>query len=308
MRSRDEQKIGLALSALSKFKEHKLELVKKIVACLDSRNSISVRRAACVTLGSVNNALVAPYLVKQLGDKALVSFAVDALQRLTGQSFGNDPGAWMKWLEANKDFKPVNTDLDTYLAEKQKKEDAKRAKANAENADSAEFYGVEIEGKNILFVLDRSGSMSSKTEYGTRLDQLKKEFSDMVDALNSEMSLGVLWFPGNQTYPAKGISKLSDTFKKSLKKHMVRIKEGGGTPIGEAMTYVFENIVEKRNIDAIYLLSDGAPSTPPEQVRQLIKDLNGGYYIKIHTISIGHDSEFMKNVASDNFGSYTAIK
>ena len=86
------------------------------------------------------------------------------------------------------------------------------------------------------------------------------------------------------------------------------IQPTGGTPIGEAMTLAFEKIVEKREIDAIYLLSDGTPNGSPEQVRTLIQNLNSSHFIKIHTISIGQESEFMKNVAADNYGTYTEIK
>ena len=70
------------------------------------------------------------------------------------------------------------------------------------------------------------------------------------------------------------------------------------------MTHAFEKIVEKRDIDSIYLLSDGSP----EQVRQLIKNLNASYFVKISTISIGASSDFLKNVAADNYGTYTEIK
>ena len=40
----------------------------------------------------------------------------------------------------------------------------------------------------------------------------------------------------------------------------------------------------------------------------LIKNLNESHFIKIHTISIGESSDFLKNVAEDNYGTYTEIK
>lgn len=130
----------------------------------------------------------------------------------------------------------------------------------------------------------------------------------MLDTIGYDVKLGVLWFAGNDTYPRDGIEKVTESYKERLKKHMKRVKPLGGTPIGEAMEYAFEKIIEKREIDSIYLLSDGAPNGSPEQIQKLIKSLNASHFIKIHTISIGEESEFLKNVATDNYGSYTEIK
>ena len=96
------------------------------------------------------------------------------------------PAGRSGWLKTN--FKPVNTPLDEYHEAKRIKEEA--AKAKDQDMDSAEFYGVEIKGEKILFVLDKSGSMSAKTDYGSRLDHLKKEFVDMLDSISYKKSLG----------------------------------------------------------------------------------------------------------------------
>ena len=306
LKSNDSKKLTIAIRAIGRMADHKPELLKKLISLLEPRNDTSVRRAATEALGSIKSLESAPYLINLMKDKPVAELAIDSIQRLTGQRFGNNPSEWKKWLAANKDAKPVNQPLGDYLEEKRKAEEAKRAEAK--NNDSAEFYGVEIRGEKILFVLDHSGSMSAKTEYGNRLDQLKKEFSEMLDGLSYKISLGVLWFPSNATYPRLGIDEASDTFKERLKKHMQKIQPTGGTPIGEAMTLAFEKIVEKREIDAIYLLSDGAPNGSPDSIRTLIQNLNSSHFIKIHTISIGQESEFMKNVAADNYGTYTEIK
>ena len=72
--------------------------------------------------------------------------------------------------------------------------------------------------------------------------------------------------------------------------------------------FAFEKVLDKKNIDTIYLLSDGAPNNPEEGVRKLIKQLNQGKYVTIHTISFGRVSKFLKDVASDNNGQYAEVK
>ena len=307
MRSSNTKELTVVIRALGHFKECKKEVMDKLFLKLGERNgSTAVKRAIIEALGGINTTKSAPILINLFKDKNLGSLAIDSMQRLTGQSFGNDPSAWRKWLGANKDFQPVNIGIDEYWDTKRKLQAENKAK-NEDN-DSAEFYGVKIKGKNILFVLDKSGSMSAQSEYGNRLDHLKKEFFEMLDTIGYDVKLGVLWFAGNDTYPSAGIEKVTESFKGRLKKHMKRVGPSGGTPIGEAMEYAFKKIIEKREIDTIYLLSDGQPNGSPEAIQFQIKVLNSSHFIKIHTISIGEESEFLKNVATDNYGSYTEIK
>jgi hypothetical protein len=55
-------------------------------------------------------------------------------------------------------------------------------------------------------------------------------------------------------------------------------------------------------------LTDGDPNRDPEDVRLMIKDLNEMLLTRIHTISIGQASDFLKNVALDNGGKYAEIQ
>ena len=307
LRSSDPQELTLVIRKLGHFKTCKAEVHKILYAKLaEKQGSTSVKRSVVEALGGLADSKSAPLLINLMKDKLLGSLAIDSLQRLTGQKIGNSPTEWRKWLAQNKDFKSVNTPLNEFLAEKAKLAEAEMAKA--EKVDSAEFYGVEIKGQRILFVLDRSGSMSAKTDYGNRLDQLKKEFGEMLDTIGYKVSIGILWFAGNDTYPPSGVEEVNDSFRDRIKKHMKKVQPMGGTPIGEAMEYAFKKIIEKREIDTIYLLSDGSPNTPSEQVRAIIKELNSSHFIKINTISIGAESEFLKDVAADNYGTYTEIK
>ena len=177
--------------------------------------------------------------------------------------------------------------------------------------EDSEFYGVQIESERILFIMDKSGSMSSPVSYadGTRIENLKIEFKKMLDDLDSKKRLGVLWFAGNETYPRKGVSLNTTTFQKGLKKHIDEVNAGGGTPINEAIHYAFEHILIKYKVDTIYLLSDGAPTdAKPDKICEAIRAMNLDAFIKIHTISIGQESGFLKQVARENYGTYNEVK
>lgn len=305
LRSNDTESLTIAIRSLGRINTNNKEVIKKLYKNLDTRVDPSVRRSTVEALGGIAEKASAPILINLLKDKAVYQLAIDSLERLTGQEFGNNPGAWRNWLAKNVDFVPVNTDLDEHYAAKMAKQEKDK---EDKKGTSAEFYGVEIKGQNILFILDKSGSMSAKTDYGTRLDQLKKEFSEMLDTISYKINIGIIVFPGKGIYPRSGIEEADPAYKEKLKKYLKDIQPSGGTPTGETMAYAFDKVVKKEKIDTIYLLSDGAPNTSPTQVQELIKGMNMSYFVKIHTISIGAESEFLKNVAKDNYGTYTEIK
>ena len=311
MRSRDPEVLTVAIRAIGKKKDQSAQTVDKLLSKLNEKESISVKKAVVEALGGINSTKSAQALIGLIGDKVLTDPAIDSLQRLTGQQIGNDGTAWKKWHEANASFTPVNTEISAFMT----------AKANRKMADdqkkkeqmTSEFYGIEIKGKNILFVLDRSGSMSAPAQsHGTRLEQLKFEFIEMLDTIGYDTNLGVVMFP-HAVYPPSGVEEADARFKDRVKKFIKGMQPTGVTPISQAMTYVFEKVVTKKQIDTIYLLSDGAPTdnmgqpAPPEQVRKLIRGLNTSRYIQIHTIAIGTPSDFLKNVAADNNGTYIHI-
>jgi Cdc6-like AAA superfamily ATPase len=63
-----------------------------------------------------------------------------------------------------------------------------------------------------------------------------------------------------------------------------------------------------KHIDTIFLLSDGAPGagkfTSPADILREAKKINQLRRITIHCISIGTDSQLLKDLAAQNSGKY----
>ena len=176
---------------------------------------------------------------------------------------------------------------------------AKAQKELDEKKNTESFYGAPLKGKNILFVLDRSGSMKSNDRIGT----MKEELKYMIMQIDEKRSFGFVLFPFDK-FPGNGVNIANKSFKRRAQAFVEKLEPTGTTPITEAMEYAFKKVVYKRNIDTIYLLSDGAPNKPAAEVRALIAKLNAGSYVRIHCVSIGSDSAFLKGVAKDNNGDY----
>jgi len=161
--------------------------------------------------------------------------------------------------------------------------------------------GIKIEGKNLLFFLDCSGSMQ-----GTRYNLLKNEMLYMARTLGEEHSIGVVFFPSN---PDKGIlefSKNTRAFQRKLSRFLSQKKVGGPTPLYQAMKYSYEEIFDPYNpVDTIYVISDGEIGNLDERAN--IYMLNSKLRIRINTICIQGRSNFLNGIATDNLGSFYLV-
>ena len=267
---------------------------------LSEKNYPSVRRAAADTLGTLKSSIPIPELIKNVGDHVTGDASRASLFKLTGQKFGTQQDIWAKWWEDNGKTFEVKEQTDSAVTAYKAEEEKKRAEDPA--VKEASFYGKPVEGKNILFMLDKSGSMK-----GERMKTLKSELIGLIQEMGEDRAFGFVMFP-HASFPTRGI----DTAKESYKKRAIKFAEGlevtGTTPISGAVEYAFDKVVKRHNVDTIYLLSDGAPNKPAEEVRKLIEQKNLGLYVKIHCVSIGADSAFLKSVAQDHNGDYWSAR
>jgi len=293
-----------AVMHLGNYPSDDPKILAKLATMLVDKSFHSVRRATADALGGMKNIQAVPVLIPYVGDLVIDTRAQDALYRLTGQQFKKDQKAWTAWWEKNKATASASGISKEDADKKREEMVAQQEKQDKENGVNAEsFYGEPITGKSILFILDRSGSMSNDG----RMDKMKEELKYMIASINENRSFGFVLFP-HDAYPGKGVSKANESFKRRATSYVEKLEPTGTTPISEAMEHAFKRVVVKNNVDTIYLLSDGAPNKPAAEVRALINGLNGGYYVQIHTVSIGADSQFLKDVAADNEGNYRAVK
>ena len=107
------------------------------------------------------------------------------------------------------------------------------------------------------------------------------------------------------TFPGRGIEPVSERFQKRAASYIGDLTPGGATPMGEAIDYTYDKIVERYNIDTIYLLSDGAPSDieSAEMVRKMLGHAER-YGVTVHCISIGAASGMLREIAENSGGQY----
>ncbi|MEM7699083.1 MAG: VWA domain-containing protein [Verrucomicrobiota bacterium] len=220
-----------------------------------------------------------PTLIALLDDPLLNLHARDALLRLTGESHWMDKTGWENWWEGTGGvYDPKPLDDETFA---KRHEELVAAKGDGSSLAS-EFYGRSVVGKNLLFILDTSGSMF----LADRINYLKQEMDSMVQGLSEKHSFGILTFP-EQNVPGRDFGQAEEKHKERNLEFINEMTPSGQTPMIEALEYAFKRIVPRNRVDTIYLLSDGIPSDLFEgSLSDAVLELNETEAVRINTIYI----------------------
>lgn len=172
------------------------------------------------------------------------------------------------------------------------------------------ILGLATEAKKFVIVVDMSGSM---LQYENEMIKSVLEILKPLDETNQFAIVGyhgnpqpVLWsFPtGNRLLTAtKENLSMAESFTRSLVRKFV-----GSTPTHFALQAALEYPA-----DAIILMSDGEPNSPPGFIVENITQLNQFRRTEIHTVAIGdytHNRSlvlFMQTLARLNGGDFVGV-
>jgi uncharacterized protein YegL len=156
--------------------------------------------------------------------------------------------------------------------------------------------------KEIIFVLDESGSMS-----GTKISQLKIAFKKIVNDLEVNDTFNIVTFDTTISKYKNGLIGASSTNKSAAVTHINTINAGGGTNINSAMLTalkMFSNTETKMPI--MVMLTDGiatAGETNTQKIRQNVKNANTAK-VSIFCLGFGFDVNFpfLKAMSLENNG------
>ncbi|XP_017579990.2 inter-alpha-trypsin inhibitor heavy chain H3-like isoform X1 [Pygocentrus nattereri] len=158
--------------------------------------------------------------------------------------------------------------------------------------------------KNVVFVIDRSGSMSGRKIEQTRLAMLK-----ILGDLAEDDYFGLIIFD-RQVEVWKRKLRQATEMNLELAKDFVRmIQARGATDINAAVLKGVEMInkhPEERSASILILLTDGAPNTgvsDPTQIQANVKEAIGGKF-PLYCLGFGFDVnfDFLNKMALENNG------
>jgi hypothetical protein len=229
-----------------------------------------------------------------------------ALFRLTGELHDTDAATWKKWWEA------IGRSLPLITAAELEKKVADRERKRLRQTTVARFFGVRIESRHVMFVIDVSGSMAEQLHSvkvgdraATRMEVLKQELVKALQALEPGASFNLCTFNAAVQKWKDTAVAMTDKTRAEAVDWVEHLGSRGGTNIYDAIVFAFAD----PTIDTIFLLTDGEPSagtvTDLGLIRQHIAGWNATRHVKIHCIAVGSDFPLLEWIAQDAGGTYT---
>ncbi len=181
--------------------------------------------------------------------------------------------------------------------EKIVKPSARNPAAGSMDLDS----GFKFKGKNVVLIIDVSGSMNAED----RIGQVKAGLKMLVTSMGQEFSVDIVNFPGKQPQPYDvlwgKLNSLTPQNKKIIYKHISTLKPDGGTPTREVLDYALS---QYSNASDIILLTDGAPTTAYGQydnIYTIVKDTTQRNHGRVQINTIGVGSSFLLDKTTNHY-------
>lgn len=183
--------------------------------------------------------------------------------------------------------------------------------------------GFDIKDKNVVFVVDLSGSMDDAPE-PEKLDQVKAGLKMMVATMDDSYNIDVVTFPKSKeeaySYKYGKLVPVSNNVKYDIYRHLAGLKAYGCTPSRQALDFVL-GAANYKNAGTVIFLSDGYPTKlvgsecDDDDATDLLADVkakSGGKVINCIGVGAEFRNEatsdpkvkFMKDLAAQNNGFY----
>jgi uncharacterized protein YegL len=164
--------------------------------------------------------------------------------------------------------------------------------------------GTSAMDKEIIFVLDKSGSME-----GYKIEQVKEVFGKIIEDLPPGDYFNIIFFDSTVQSYSGALMEANPEGKGGALDFVNSLEANGGTNINEALlTALGMFSPESERVPIIVFLTDGEPTegvVSPYAIRQNIKDANVAQ-VSIFSIAFGIEDEsnyhFLRAMSLENYG------
>ena len=230
----------------------------------------------------------------------------DTLFDLTGQPFRTRWGNWDAWWEKEgAGFKPISK---SELRKRRKEEEERRLR----QVTAVKFFGIRIISHRVIFIIDVSGSMNEVTrakyvgdQGEARITVAQRELKKCIDGLDPKALFNILTFSGGvDPWLEDGVNDAGARSRDEAHEFVDRLGAMGGTNLYGALRHAFED----PDVDTIFVLSDGEPSTGDVtdtfEIRAHVKRWNAERDIEINSIAVGGSFQILEWLAEDSGGTH----
>ncbi|MBP1909720.1 VIT domain-containing protein [Methanolobus bombayensis] len=169
---------------------------------------------------------------------------------------------------------------------------------------TAEELGTSPLNKDIIFVIDKSGSMS-----GFKMEQVREAFSGIIADLPENDRFNIVFFDSHVRPYSEEILMATEVNKGKAASQVLNTTADGGTNINDALVEALDMFYdESGNVPIIVFLTDGEPTegvTSTAVIRQNVLDANN-VDAAIFSIAFGneynYDFSFLQALSFENKG------
>jgi uncharacterized protein YegL len=162
--------------------------------------------------------------------------------------------------------------------------------------------GFKFKGRNIVFLIDTSHSMTEED----RMGQVKAGLKMLITSLSPHYKIDIVQYPLGERAPFKSlwgdIKETTPFNKNDAYEFVYRLRPSGGTPTRDALLFVLQNYETTTDI---VLLTDGAPtlhnSNQKDDIYDILKVVREENPNKIQINSIGVGSDFIRDKMSERY-------
>lgn len=155
--------------------------------------------------------------------------------------------------------------------------------------------------KTVLFVVDKSGSMSGK-----KIEQAKAALKFVMNNLHDGDLFNIVAYDGNVESFRPELERYNDDTRKAALGYVEGLYAGGGTNIHGAMTTALNQLKDSSRPNFVLFLTDGLPTIGERNESKIVaaaKDANG-VRARVLPFGVGYDvnSRLLDKLARENFG------
>ena len=160
----------------------------------------------------------------------------------------------------------------------------------------------ELVNKDIVFVLDTSGSMADKG----KMDKARKALLFGINGLRKGDRFNVINFAGEEHLMEAGLISATSKGKKMGEDFVKKLKPNGGTNINDALRTALKQYDSSSRPKMLIFLTDGLPTVGESNVDRIIKNakeikVNG---LRLFPFGVGYDvnTRLLDKLAAENSG------
>ncbi len=168
--------------------------------------------------------------------------------------------------------------------------------------------GGRVEPKDIVFVMDKSGSMRADNKIG----QAREALTFCLRSLNPGDRFGLVTFNDRVEKYEERLLPFNDTEKEKAAAHVARIEANGGTNINEALLQALSLFESGERLKMVIFLTDGLPTVGVTQVQDIVKNVTSANAVKVRLFNfgVGYDvnTTLLDKIARENRGDSEYVK